>query len=120
MRPNCARRRETARVTALVKGFGCWKTHRPSRALESRESGFVLGSRAVGWEIWAWAEPVALPSLGPGHHHVAISAAAPGTHELHAPIGDRGLGGVPPRNLDKDQLDRCRQLERKTSNSNDG
>jgi hypothetical protein len=46
-----------------------------------------------------------LPSLGPGHHHVDIAAAAPGADEPLAPLEARGLDGMPPRNQDKDQLD---------------
>ena len=63
---------------------------------------------------------LALRSLGPGYHHVDISAFALGTHEPFAPIEDRGLGGMPPRNLDKTSSTCCPQLERKTTNSNAG
>src|SRR5215469_16093049 len=39
--------------------------------------------------------PLALPPLGPGHHHIDIAGAAVRAHQPIAPIENDGLGAVP-------------------------
>jgi hypothetical protein len=46
-----------------------------------------------------------LPPLGPGHHHVDVTAAALGADESLAPLGDGGSGAVPLGQLGSVRLD---------------
>jgi hypothetical protein len=48
--------------------------------------------------------PLALPPLGPGHHHVDIAAAAVRAHQPIAPIENDSLGAVPQSDLRRVRL----------------